>query len=119
MAGNHRRPGYEKKEDNISDQILRLTLATELSTDSSELTPSRNMSELKAGDSVSEGVVPPVVLRCPDPQSSRYVPYTPDKDDITSCGIPINYNPSKEWADKKVVLFAVPGFCMRPTLIPT
>lgn len=42
-------------------------------------------------------------------QSSRYVPYTPEKDDITSCGIPTNYNASKEWADKKVVLFAVPG----------
>lgn len=27
----------------------------------------------------------------------------------TSSGIPTNYNASKEWADKKVVLFAVPG----------
>ena len=40
---------------------------------------------------------------------SSYVPYTPEKDDITSCGIPTNYNASAEWADKKVVLFAVPG----------
>jgi len=55
------------------------------------------MSEIKAGDSFPEGVV------------FSYVPYTPDKDDITSCGIPVNYNASKEWADKKVVLFAVPG----------
>jgi alkyl hydroperoxide reductase 1 len=39
----------------------------------------------------------------------RYVPYTDDKSDITACGIPVNYNASKEWADKKVVLFAVPG----------
>lgn len=28
---------------------------------------------------------------------------------MTSCGIPIAYNASKEWADKKVVLFSVPG----------
>ena len=28
---------------------------------------------------------------------------------MTSCGIPISYNASKEWADKKVVLFSVPG----------
>lgn len=40
---------------------------------------------------------------------SSYVPYTDDKSDITACGIPQNYNASKEWADKKVVLFAVPG----------
>ena len=38
-----------------------------------------------------------------------YVPYTPETDNITSCGIPVSYNASKEWADKKVVLFAVPG----------
>lgn len=35
--------------------------------------------------------------------------YTPENDDITACGIPQNLNASKEWADKKVVLFAVPG----------
>ena len=28
---------------------------------------------------------------------------------MTACGIPVNYNASKEWADKKVVLFSVPG----------
>ena len=28
---------------------------------------------------------------------------------MTACGIPINYNASKEWANKKVVLFSVPG----------
>jgi len=38
-----------------------------------------------------------------------YVPYTEEKGDITSCGIPQNYNASAEFADKKVVLFAVPG----------
>jgi alkyl hydroperoxide reductase 1 len=40
---------------------------------------------------------------------SSYVPYTEENSDITACGIPENYNASKEWADKKVVLFAVPG----------
>jgi len=55
------------------------------------------MSALKVGDSFPSGVV------------FSYVPYTPDKGDITACGIPINYDASKEWADKKVVLFAVPG----------
>jgi alkyl hydroperoxide reductase 1 len=39
----------------------------------------------------------------------RYVPYTEEKGDITACGIPQNYNASEEWADKKVILFAVPG----------
>ncbi|KAJ5137222.1 Peroxiredoxin Asp f3 [Penicillium atrosanguineum] len=29
--------------------------------------------------------------------------------DIAACGIPVNYNASKEWANKKVVLFSVPG----------
>lgn len=28
---------------------------------------------------------------------------------MTACGIPVAYNASKEWADKKVVLFSVPG----------
>lgn len=37
------------------------------------------------------------------------MPYTPENENITSCGIPQNYNASKEWADKKVVLFSVPG----------
>lgn len=41
--------------------------------------------------------------------SRSYVPYTEEKAGITSCGIPQNYNASKEVADKKVVLFAVPG----------
>lgn len=43
-----------------------------------------------------------------------YVPYTEEKGDITSCGIPQNYNASKEFANKKVVLFAVPGTCSLP-----
>lgn len=77
------------------------------------------MSALKVGDSFPEGVV------------FSYVPYTPETSDITACGISINYDASKglsphpfsplpppqlgmltpqtEFADKKVVLFAVPG----------
>lgn len=35
---------------------------------------------------------------------------------MAACGIPIPYNASKEWADRKVVLFSVPGeFVMRLT----
>ncbi|KAB8209631.1 PRX5like [Aspergillus parasiticus SU-1] len=52
---------------------------------------------LKPGDSFPENVV------------FQYVPWTEEKGDITACGIPIPYNASKEWADKKVVLFSVPG----------
>ncbi|KIW70719.1 hypothetical protein, variant [Phialophora macrospora] len=55
------------------------------------------MSGLKVGDQFPDDVV------------FSYIPYTPESADITSCGIPQNYNASKEWADKKVVLFAVPG----------
>ncbi|MCJ1332558.1 hypothetical protein MMC10_009251 [Thelotrema lepadinum] len=55
------------------------------------------MAALKIGDKFPEGVV------------FSYVPYTEEKEDITACGIPINYDASKEWANKKVVLFAVPG----------
>ncbi|KAK6497023.1 hypothetical protein TWF481_002003 [Arthrobotrys musiformis] len=54
-------------------------------------------STLKVGDSFPEDIV------------FSYIPYTEEKSDITSCGIPINYNASKEFADKKVVLFSVPG----------
>jgi len=55
------------------------------------------MAGLKEGDHFPDDIV------------FSYVPYTPESADITSCGIPQNYNASKEWADKKVVLFAVPG----------
>ncbi|KIW89744.1 uncharacterized protein Z519_09901 [Cladophialophora bantiana CBS 173.52] len=55
------------------------------------------MAGLKEGDQFPPDVV------------FSYVPYTPESASITSCGIPQNYNASKEWADKKVVLFAVPG----------
>ncbi|KAL9588770.1 MAG: hypothetical protein Q9203_002424 [Teloschistes exilis] len=52
---------------------------------------------VKAGDKFPDGV------------KFTYVPYTSDKEAITSCGIPQQYDASKEFADKKVVLFAVPG----------
>ncbi|KIV91272.1 hypothetical protein, variant 3 [Exophiala mesophila] len=55
------------------------------------------MSGLKEGDQFPDDVV------------FSYIPYTPESEAITACGIPINYNASKEWANKKVVLFAVPG----------
>ncbi|KIW51944.1 hypothetical protein PV05_10613 [Exophiala xenobiotica] len=55
------------------------------------------MSGLKAGDSFPDDVV------------FSYVPYTEESAAITACGIPQNYAASKEWKDKKVVLFAVPG----------
>ncbi|KAJ5952888.1 Redoxin [Penicillium vulpinum] len=38
-----------------------------------------------------------------------YIPWSEEAGEITSCGIPINYYASKEWADKKVILFALPG----------
>ncbi|KAJ6261651.1 Peroxiredoxin-2B [Drechslerella dactyloides] len=52
---------------------------------------------LKLGDSFPEDVV------------FKYVPYTDEKADIKACGIPVTYDASKEFAGKKVVLFAVPG----------
>ncbi|KAJ5945973.1 hypothetical protein N7454_002812 [Penicillium verhagenii] len=39
----------------------------------------------------------------------KYIPWTEESSDASSCGNPIDYNASKEWADKKVVLFSVPG----------
>lgn len=38
-----------------------------------------------------------------------YVPYSPENADFKACGMPVPYNASKEWANKKVVLFSVPG----------
>jgi alkyl hydroperoxide reductase 1 len=40
---------------------------------------------------------------------NSYVPPSPETSDITSCGLPIQYAASKEFANKKVVLFSVPG----------
>ncbi|KAI4244313.1 MAG: hypothetical protein L6R40_003039 [Gallowayella cf. fulva] len=61
---------------------------------------------IKAGDSFPDGVKFSLI------SAARYVPYTPEKEAITSCGMPQEYNASQEFANKKVVLFAVPGTCM-------
>lgn len=55
------------------------------------------MSELKSGDAFPQDV------------AFSYIPVTPENSDITSCGIPANYNASQEFKNKKVVLVAVPG----------
>ncbi|KAL3476491.1 Redoxin [Aspergillus californicus] len=55
------------------------------------------MAPLKPGDSFPSDV------------AFQYIPWSDDSADVTSCGIPIKYAASKEWADKKVVLFSVPG----------
>ncbi|KAI5867425.1 Redoxin [Durotheca rogersii] len=55
------------------------------------------MPGLKAGDDFPEGV------------SFAYIPYTPETADVTACGIPIKYEASKEFKDKKVVIVSVPG----------
>jgi len=45
----------------------------------------------------------------PEKVTFTYIPYTPEKDEINACGIPVKYDASKEFKDKKVVLVAVPG----------
>lgn len=55
------------------------------------------MSELKVGDSFPEGVV------------FTYVPPAPETKEVTQCGIPVKYDASKEFKNKKIVLVAVPG----------
>ncbi|KAI2604772.1 Redoxin [Hypoxylon fragiforme] len=55
------------------------------------------MSALKAGDSFPDGV------------TFTYVPYNPDQGSVTACGIPIKYDASKEFKEKKVVVVSVPG----------
>ncbi|KAJ5367902.1 uncharacterized protein N7496_007662 [Penicillium cataractarum] len=55
------------------------------------------MATLKSGDAFPSDVV------------FKYIPWSEESGDIKACGIPINYNASKEWAGKKVVLFSVPG----------
>lgn len=52
---------------------------------------------LKAGDDFPEGV------------SFTYVPYKPETSAVTACGIPVKYDASKEFKDKKVVIVSVPG----------
>ncbi|RYP24498.1 hypothetical protein DL765_000518 [Monosporascus sp. GIB2] len=55
------------------------------------------MTAPQKGDSFPEGV------------TFSYIPFTSEKANINACGIPINYDASKEFADKKVVLVSVPG----------
>lgn len=55
------------------------------------------MSALKPGDNFPSDAV------------FSYIPWTEESADLAACGMPISYNASKEWADKKVVLFSVPG----------
>ncbi|KAL7620977.1 peroxiredoxin type-2 [Parahypoxylon ruwenzoriense] len=55
------------------------------------------MSALKAGDAFPEGV------------TFTYIPYTPETAAVTACGVPIKYEASKEFKDKKVVIVSVPG----------
>ncbi|KAI9813546.1 MAG: hypothetical protein M1832_006277 [Thelocarpon impressellum] len=38
-----------------------------------------------------------------------YVPYTPETSEVTACGIPVPFDASKEFKNKKAVLVAVPG----------
>jgi len=52
---------------------------------------------LKVGDKFPEGV------------KFSYVPYTPDKTSLTTCGTAQEYNASAHFSNKKVVLFSVPG----------
>jgi len=54
------------------------------------------MTALQPGDKFPEGI------------SFTYVPYV-ENADINTCGRPIKLDVSKEWADKKFVIFAVPG----------
>ncbi|KAJ5083180.1 hypothetical protein N7456_012607 [Penicillium angulare] len=55
------------------------------------------MTTLKPGDAFPSDV------------TFQHIPWSQESSEVASCGIPINYNASKEWADKKVVLFSVPG----------
>ncbi|KAH8702304.1 allergen Asp F3 [Talaromyces proteolyticus] len=55
------------------------------------------MTGLQPGDTFPTGV------------TFSYVPYTDEKSDISACGVPVNYDASKEFAGKKVVLVSVPG----------
>ncbi|CAI7667194.1 unnamed protein product [Penicillium palitans] len=45
----------------------------------------------------------------PDNVVFQYIPWAEETSSITSCGIAIPYNASKEWSDKKVILVSVPG----------
>lgn len=55
------------------------------------------MTALKPGDDFPENVKFP------------YIPYLPENESVTACGIPQVYDASKEFKQKKVVLVSVPG----------
>jgi alkyl hydroperoxide reductase 1 len=79
------------------------------------------MAPLKVGDSLPEGVKfeyvhsttssLPIATSTPRTRANLYFNrWAPITDaDPTACGRPQEYDASKEWADKKVVLFSVPG----------
>ena len=85
-------------------------------------------SPLKVGDTFPDGAEFSYALPAPPPRKFKgerlqtdyqqqltkstfcsYIPYSKEKEDINTCGTPTSYNASKEFADKKVVLFSVPG----------
>ncbi|KAK6206139.1 peroxiredoxin type-2 [Pestalotiopsis sp. IQ-011] len=45
----------------------------------------------------------------PDGISFTYVPPSPETAEVTACGMPIKFDASKEFKNKKVVLVSVPG----------
>ncbi|KAK2613475.1 hypothetical protein N8I77_000388 [Diaporthe amygdali] len=45
----------------------------------------------------------------PEDVTFQYVPYSPEKADLNACGIPVKFDASRDFKDKKVVLVAVPG----------
>jgi len=51
---------------------------------------------IKVGDTITDGTF-------------TYIPYSPELDDHSACGVPIKLKISEDWKGKKVVLFAVPG----------
>ena len=63
------------------------------------------MADLKVGDSFPSDV------------TFSYVPYTPETGDITSCGIPINYNASKGMSSLFLNAFPYPRFPIRNLLV--
>lgn len=79
-------------------------------------------SPLKVGDTFPEGVefsyalskFKQTAVNCSlQIYLCSYIPYSKEKEDIKTCGTPTTYNASKEFADKKVVLFSVPGRSLR------
>jgi len=53
------------------------------------------MATVKVGDTIPEGTF-------------TYVPYSPETDSVTACGVPVKLS-TNEWKGKKVIVFSVPG----------